>query len=201
VTGATPHGWREQPRPFDFYDLTGAIERLGEHFHWPVLRFEPAKVSFFDEDISFRIMEDKQPVGVIGKVSAAVLSELDIKQPVYLAELEVERLLSISQSVTEFVPLPLYPAAPRDLAIIVSQEVCAGDLVNTIKETAGKPAESVQIFDLYAGKQIEEGKKSIAVSITYRSDAGSLSTEEVDTLQQKVIEMLKRKFGAEIRDR
>ncbi len=201
VTGATPHGWREQPRPFDFYDLTGAIERLGEHFHWPVLRFELANVSFLDENISVRIMQDKQPVGVIGKVSAAVLSELDIKQPVYLAELEAERLLSIGRPVAEFAPLPLYPAAPRDLAIIVSQKVCAGDLVNTIKETAGKPAESVQLFDLYTGKQIEEGKKSIAVSITYRSDTGSLSSEEVDALQQKVIDMLKREFDAEIRDR
>jgi phenylalanyl-tRNA synthetase beta chain len=201
VTGATTHGWREQPRPFDFYDLTGAIEQLGEHFHWPVLRFKPADVSFFDEDISFLVMEDKQPLGVIGKMSATVLNELDIKQPVYLAELEAERLLSISRPVTEFVPLPLYPAAPRDLAIIVSQEVRAADLVNTIRETAGKPAESVQIFDLYTGQQIEEGKKSIAISITYRSGIGSLSSEEVDALQQKVIDTLKREFDAEIRDR
>jgi phenylalanyl-tRNA synthetase beta chain len=201
VTGATPHGWRDHPRSFDFYDLTGAIGRLQAHFHWPALEFESAHVSFFEEDVSFEMKMEGRGAGVIGKVSDAVISRLDVKQPVFLAELEAGQLLSLSRPLAEFTPLPLYPAAPRDLAMIVSQEVRAADLVNTIRDTAGKPAESVQIFDLYTGQQIEEGKKSIAISITYRSGIGSLSSEEVDALQQKVIDTLKREFDAEIRDR
>ncbi len=201
VTGSTSNGWREQLRPLDFYDLSGAIEQLNEHFHWPQVNFEPAGVSFLEEDISFKLLLDGQPMGVVGKVASSVLSRLDIKQPVYVAEIKVERLIPRSQSQREFTPLPLYPAAPRDLAIVVNQDVLSGNLVSTIKRTAGELAESVRIFDLYAGKQIEPGKKSIAISISYRSCQGSLSSEEVDALQQKVIDALKHGYDAEIRDR
>lgn len=201
VTGSTPNGWRERPRPLDFYDLTGAIERLAQHFRWPRFAFAPAKVSFLEEDISFNLLLDGQPTGVIGKVSSSVLDKLDIKQPVYVAEIEVERLIPMSRPPIEFVPLPIYPAAPRDLAIVVNEDIRAGDLVSAVKQTVGGLSESVSIFDLYAGKQIEQEKKSIAISIAYRSREGSLSSEEVDALQQKVIDVLKQDFKAEIRDR
>ncbi|MFQ6008023.1 MAG: phenylalanine--tRNA ligase subunit beta, partial [Candidatus Zixiibacteriota bacterium] len=141
VTGSTPHCWRDRPRALDFYDLTGAIERLQTHFHWPEFEFESAHVSFFEDDVSFEIKIDGQGIGAIGKVADSVLNRLDIKQPVYLAELEAGRLLSLSLPLAEYIPLPLYPAAPRDLAILVSQEVSAGDLVKTIKDSAGKLAE------------------------------------------------------------
>jgi phenylalanyl-tRNA synthetase beta chain len=130
-----------------------------------------------------------------------VLNKVDIKQPVYVVEIEVEQLIAAGRPDKEFTPLPLYPAAPRDIALIVDEEVRAGDLVSSIKQAAGAMAESVRIFDLYVGKQIEQGKKSIAIAITYRSREGSLSSEEVDKLQQKVVNMLKRNFNAEIRDK
>lgn len=201
ITGSTPNGWREQPRAFDFYDLTGALTQLVEHFRWPQLRFEPVKVSFLEEDISFTLLLDGRDVGVIGRIVPSVLSKADIKQPVYVAEVVVEHLISISQPRLEFTSLPLYPAAPRDLAVVVNSEVWAVDLVNSIRQAAGALAESVQLFDLYTGQQIEQGKKSIAIAVTYRSREGSLSSGEIDELQQKVINMLKRNFNAEIRDK
>ena len=201
MTGSTSNGWREQPRPLDFYDLTGGLERLADHFRWPQITFEPAEVPFFEDDISFNLMIGGQSSGVIGKVSATILDKLDIKQPVFVTEVEVERLIAMSCPSVEFTPLPLYPAAPRDLAVVVEENVQAGDLVGTVKRTAGVLAESVQIFDLYTGKQVEKGKKSLAINITYRSREGSLSGEQVDDLQQKVVDSLKQMFNAEIRDK
>jgi phenylalanyl-tRNA synthetase beta chain len=201
VTGFTPAGWREKPRPRDFYDVTGAVQQLAEHFHWPALQFETADAAFLEKDISFKIMLDGKQAGVIGKVSTPLLDKLDIKQPVYLAELDAGLLLELSRPLAEFTPLPQYPAAPRDLSVVVARQVRASDLVRTVQDTAGELAESVRIFDLYTGKQIEAGKKSIAISITYRSRTGSLSSADVDIIQQKVIEALKRDFDAEIRDK
>lgn len=201
VTGSTSIGWREHPRPLDFYDLTGGLERLADHFHWPQFSFEAIEVPFLEDDISFNLLIGGQSNGVIGKLSSSILGKLDIKQPVFVAEIEVERLILMSRPLIEFTQLPLYPAAPRDLAIVVADNVQVGELVSMVKRTAGGLAESVRIFDLYTGKQIENGRKSVAISITYRSREGSLSSEQVDDLQQKVVDSLKQMFNAEIRDK
>jgi len=120
---------------------------------------------------------------------------------VLVAELVLAPLIAISGSLVEFKPLPVYPAAPRDLAIVVNQQVSAGEIVECIRKAAGDLAESVDIFDLYAGEQIEKGKKSVAISISYRSPSGSLSGDVVDEKQRLVTGSLEQKFQAEIRDK
>ncbi|MBW1720228.1 MAG: hypothetical protein JRJ43_11860, partial [Deltaproteobacteria bacterium] len=168
---------------------------------WEKLGYEPATVPFLEDDISFNVLVGGQSSGVIGKVTSSILDRLDIKQPVYVAEIGVEQLLQRSHPLIEFTPLPLYPAAPRDIAIVVDENVRADELVGAVKKSAGYLAESVKIFDLYMGKQIEKGRKSIAIAITYRSQKGSLSSEQVDDLQQKVVDYLKEMFNAEVRDK
>ncbi|HWR82334.1 MAG TPA: phenylalanine--tRNA ligase subunit beta [Candidatus Deferrimicrobium sp.] len=200
VTGSTVSNWRDKPRALDFYDLSGALEQLSDHFRWPRFSFVGQPISFYDEDCSFRIVNNDRPAGVIGKISADILRKLDVKQPVYLAEVELDGLLASERAVT-FQSLPQYPAAPRDLAIVVGADVLAGDLVASIRRTAGEWAESVRIFDLYTGEQIGPGKKSIAVSVVYRSSEGTMSSEQVDHLQQQVISTLKQEFNADIRDK
>jgi phenylalanyl-tRNA synthetase beta chain len=201
VTGATGSSWRETPRPFDFFDLKGAIGLLAEHFHFKKPRYESRSVDFFDDDLSYSLSVKGREVGLVGKVTDKILKKFGIKQPVYLAELDAEALLDLWKPLARFEPLPVFPAAPRDLAIVVNQDVAAGDLVASISKKAGELAESVEIFDVYAGKQIEKGKKSVAVAISYRSPSKSLSGEEVDERQQSVVTMLKKEFNAEIRDK
>ncbi len=200
VTGSTEGGWRRHPRPCDFFDLTGALERLAEHFRWPGMTFRSVAVPFLEQGISFKVELGGEACGVVGEVARSLLDRFDIKQPTYIAQLELDRLIS-QPPTAHFVPLPSYPAAPRDLAVIVGEDVPAGELTETVRRTAGDMAESVAIFDLYTGKQIPKGKKSIAISITYRSPAGSLSSAQVDELQLRVIENLEHKYNAEIRDK
>jgi len=130
-----------------------------------------------------------------------VLRHFGIKQPVYAAELDADKVMSLRRPLAEYSPLPVYPSAPRDLAIVVDAGIRAGDLIEAIKIAAGDLAEHVGVFDLYTGKQIEQGCKSIAVSIRYRSPERSLSSGEVDERQAHVVTMLKQKFNAEIRDK
>jgi phenylalanyl-tRNA synthetase beta chain len=110
-------------------------------------------------------------------------------------------MMELSRTRRRFVPLPSYPAAPRDLAIVVDEQVPAGQILGLVRETAGELAEQVEMFDLYSGKQIESGKKSIGIAITYRSRERSLSSEEVDAAQQRIVAALKSKFTADIRER
>jgi phenylalanyl-tRNA synthetase beta chain len=130
-----------------------------------------------------------------------VARKFDIKQQVFLAEISLSALISESTRVVEYSPLPVYPAAPRDLAIVVDKGVRVDDIIARVKQTAGALAESVSVFDLYTGKQIESGKKSIGIAISYRSPERSLSSEEVDVVQKDVINLLKEDFKAEVRDK
>jgi len=201
VTGSTEHTWRDSPRPLDFYDVTGAIGRLASHFGWGKVEYEPEAAAYFDGDVSFAVMIDGKRVGQAGKMRGDLAGRFEIKQVVYVAELELKPLMSISGSLKKYQPVPVYPAAPRDLAIIVDEQTRAGDLISAVRESAGELAETVEIFDLYRGKQIEKGKKSVAISVNYRSRTGNLSSEQVDERQSAVIKVLQKKFKAQIRDK
>ena len=85
--------------------------------------------------------------------------------------------------------------------MVVDASVPGGEIISTVRSAAGKLAESVDIFDIYTGKQIPAGKKSVAIAINYRSETGSVSSEEVDKRQAAVIESLKKQFNADIRDK
>lgn len=201
VTGNRDGNWREKPRPFDFYDLTGAIEKVWNHFKFPVIELTHCKYHWFTDDISFSIMLDNQVVGVVGKLNQTVLKDFGIKQDIYILELFVDPLISFGRQLISFESMPVYPAAPRDLAIVVNSSVRAVDIVNTVKNAAGDLAQTVEIFDLYTGKQVANGKKSIAIAINYRSLRSSLTSEQVDEKQRLVIAALKQNLNAEIRDK
>ena len=201
VTGQSNANWRDKARALDFYDLKAAVESLAEHFHWPETEFTPVTLAYFDNAISFELRAGGKTHGVAGKITAALAKQFDIKQDLYYAELNLPEMMAISGELSQFTPLPVYPSAPRDLAIIVAEEVKVGELVGRVKSVAGTLAESISIFDLYSGKQIEQGKKSIGVSITYRSAERSLASDEVDKIQQDIISTLKREFSADIREK
>ncbi len=201
VSGQTEQGWRQVPRELDFYDLTGALEILRSHFRWPALEFSFGGAGYFEPDQSFALFLHGAVIGRIGRFTDQVLSRFDIKQPVVGLEVSLAPLVAARSPLTQFKPLPQFPAAHRDLAVIVDESVPAGDLICAIKDAAGGLARSVEIFDLYQGKQIAAGKKSLAFAITYRSDDRSLESEEVDKRQEQVIRKLKQDFNAEIRDK
>jgi phenylalanyl-tRNA synthetase beta chain len=201
VSGNVPANWRDKTRPIDFYDLKAAIERLAAHFHWGALRFQPIATSYLESDESFEILADGKRIGIAGKLTDALAKKFDIRQDFYYGEFWLAEMMAISRSLGRFSPLPVYPAAPRDLAIVVSRAIRVGDMVERIKTVAGPIAELVTVFDMYAGKQIEAGKKSVGVSIVYRSGERSLSSEEVDKTQQAIIAALKDEFKADIREK
>jgi len=200
VTGSTASNWREKPRPGDFYDLTGGLERLVEHFHWPKVQLEPAEVSYLDPEQSFALNLDGQSIGTAGLVRARVARRFDIKQPVYVLQIQLTPLNQLSRELTEFTSLPVYPAVKRDLAMVVGETVQVEELIQTIRSQAGELAEQVEVFDVYAGKQIGEHKKSVAIAMSFRSHERSLSNTEIDELLTRIVSRLKKDFKSEIRD-
>ncbi len=201
ISGSTAGNWREKPRKLDFYDLTGALDNIWAHLRLGEYSIVEQPVGWMENNMSFSISLEENEIGVIGKVSSKIARKFDIKEDVYIAEIFMGSLIARGKPLIKFSNLPVYPSAPRDLAIIVDNSVISSDIIATVKKNAGKLAESVKIFDLYTGKQIEEGKKSIAISINYRSAERNLTGEEIDIKQMKIIESLKSEFKADIRDK
>ncbi|MDF1545894.1 MAG: phenylalanine--tRNA ligase subunit beta [bacterium] len=201
VTGNYPSDWRNPARPNDFYDLTGTMTALWNNYKLPRYELIPASSDWFDQEISFDIQYGGRSVGRIGQFNQKVLKRFEIKEPVFLAEFSIMPFIEAGTPVARFKPLPVFPAALRDIAVVVDLTTKAGEIVSAVKKTGGDLAESVKLFDLYTGKQIPKGKKSIAVAINYRSAKGNLSSEEVDARQGDVVAMLKKNFNAEIRDK
>lgn len=200
TTGNTPISWRDKPRPTDFYDLTGGLDRLAKHFHWPRLQFVVAESPYLEPEQSFALMLDGTAVGVAGLVRAKMARRFDIKQAVYILQLKLEPLVQQGHGLAEFEPLPVYPAVMRDLAMVVRETIRVDQLIGTIRSLADDLAEEVEVFDVYTGKQIGAGKKSVAVAMSFRSPERNLSNAEIDELLTRIVSRLKKDFNAEIRD-
>ena len=201
VSGNTDGNWRDKPRPAGFHDLTGGLQQLARHFHWPAFAFGPCDRPYLEPDRSFSLCLTGVAVGSVGQIKPEPARKCDIKQPVYVLQVRLEPLFEVAHNLTEFVPLPVFPAATRDLAMVVDESTRAEELVSIIRSQAGVLAESIEVFDVYTGAQIGQGRKSIAIAIVFRAPDRSLSNEEVDELQQKIVSGLIQNFNAEIRDR
>lgn len=107
-------------------------------------------------------------------------------------------MLKLSEKEVTYKPMPKFPATTRDLSLICDDNLPAASIEKAIKKAAGKVLEKVTLFDVYKGKQIEEGKKSISYSISMRSHDGTLTDEQADSVMKKVLKALKD-IGADLR--
>lgn len=200
LSGKSDDRWFERGREHDFYELKGAIDSLIEKARNPEINYQPTSHHALDGKLAFELRSGGNMLGFAGQIEPKIAKAFDIKHSVFAAVLNFKILLDNPQPKQSYEPLPRFPAAPRDLAIIVDEAIRVGDIMDRIKEAGGNRLESVELFDLYRSKQIGEGKKSLAFSLIYRSREKSLENEEVVEYQDKIIEHLKKYFSVEIRE-
>jgi len=141
---------------------------------------------------------DNSAVGFISELNPSVQENLGIPYRTAVLELKVEALAPFFDKEVDYEKLPNYPSVDRDLAFLVNREVEHEKIVEAVRKIDLLVAD-VELFDVYEGKQIEKGKKSMAYHIIYRSEVKTLESKDVDGLHLKVIDLLQKKFGAEIR--
>jgi phenylalanyl-tRNA synthetase beta chain len=136
---------------------------------------------------------------VLGEVHPEVAEQFDLTKRAYLMELDLERLYSAVPERALSQAIPRYPAAQRDLAIIVDATTPAADVADAIRASGGELLRDVRLFDLYTGEGVPAGKKSLAWSLTYQSPERTLTDAEIEAAQKAVIAALAKRFGAELR--
>lgn len=189
----------------DFYGIKGIVDSMLKNIG--VEDFEYAACTdpaVFAEAEAFHpgrcavVTKDGKAIGIVGELHPETLENYGIGVKAYAAKVNVTELLDIANAVKTYKPLPKFPAAVRDLAIVCDENLPVAELEKAIKRAVGSTLESVTLFDVYKGKQIAEGKKSVAYSIAMRSHEGTLTDEQSDAAVKRVLKELE-KLGAELR--
>jgi phenylalanyl-tRNA synthetase beta chain len=189
--------WHEQSKAMDFFDAKGVIETLLER-----LGIDAEYTASTDKTLvptrQAAITVDKQSIGILGEVHPRLAEQYDIAaQTICLFEIDMEKLLAATSSDKKFRPLPKFPAVLRDIAIILDVETPSQKVIDIIGKSP--LAARVTLFDVFTGKQVPQGKKSLALSISYQSPDRTLTDEEVDKAQGKILERLTKELGATLR--
>ncbi len=184
----------------DFYDIKGICESLFANLHVENVKYEAVtNNSTFHPGRCAKISVGGKVLGIIGEIHPAVGRKFGIETPVYIGELDFENIFLNINTDVKFKELPKYPAVTRDIAMLVDKNVPVAEIEEIIKKASGKMIESVQLFDVYEGEQIPEGKKSVAYSAVYRASDRSLTGEEVQKVFDKVVKNLENQLGAQLR--
>lgn len=146
-----------------------------------------------------KIIANGEDIGIIGEIHVDVLENYDIGKKVYISHLDFDRIVAITNLDIKYKPLPKYPSTARDIAVVVAESVLVGDIENIILKHGEGLIEKVELFDIYRGNQIEEGLKSIAFSIIYRSYEKTLTDEEVSKTLKNIISDLENSLDAKLR--
>ena len=194
-----PVSWRHPNTESDFYSLKAELEAIFDYLMIDNMQLIPLQDNFYAADYGFAINCGKLTLGKMGKISGQAAKNLGLKQSAFAAELEMQKLAELSLRPHYMKPLPKFPSSDRDIALLINQEIQASEIAETIYSAGKKLIENVFPFDLYKGKNIEEGKKSIAFRIIYRSADKTLTDEEVEAAHKKVVNQVCKKFGAELR--
>ena len=197
MTGAYLQGIG-QNAPIDFYCIKGIAEEILDFLGYSGryrFQVEPDKMpEAFHPGQSAFINVNGQNVGVIGRLHPAVC-----KEAVYVMEINLDKLLAIKVGKMKYKEISKYPSVKKDLAIVVDKAVTAQEIEMQIKKSTTSTLKEITVFDLYTGKGIEEGKKSLAYSLTFGKDDRTLTDEEVNATLEKIIQDLEKKLGAELR--
>lgn len=191
--------WEADNQVVDFFDLKGDLEAVFElTASSSQFTFVAAQRDGLHPGQTAEIFRNGKSVGFVGKIHPQTQKAFDIDEPVYLFELELKRLSQ--RKLPKFAPLSKFPSIRRDVAILVKENVTSTQIIDLIGQTAKTWLNNVLIFDIYRGKGIEEGYKSIAIGIVLQRNDRTFKDAEISKTMDRVIDTLTKKLGAVLRD-
>lgn len=184
----------------DYFHLKGVVENVLE-----VLGVKKASFKRENQNTAFHpgktaaLYVRKECLGILGEIHPDVCENYEVNERCYVAELNLDILFKNAALERKYKPLPKFPAVTRDLAVLINEEVLVQEIEDIIKKQGGNLLESYRLFDVYQGKQIPEGKKSVAYALIYRLEDKTLTDKEVNKVHDKILRSLEYKLGAELR--
>lgn len=202
LSGALTGSWLEQKwqqvqKEVDFYVVKGIVEGLFQYLQIPI-EFTQSQLADMHPGRCATLSSTGQEIGFIGQIHPSLAKEMDLTDT-YVFDLDFEFIRSTFKKETIYHSIPKYPSVTRDIAFIVDQDVLAGDIKGTILENGASLVKKVEIFDVYSGEHLPDGKKSIAYSLHFQHQDKTLTDEEVEELYEKIVQTINEKYGAYVR--
>ena len=181
-----------------FYHAKGTIDlllnKLGISDVWWYDEYkatpEESKLSLWQAKKCAEIKINHQEIGFLGEISPKILDDLKIKGKICVFDIDFEKLSKLASEEHEYRPISRFPAAVRDIAVLVPRLVRVEEVLNKIEEAGGNLIRDIDLFDIYEGEELPEDKKNLAFHIIYQSENRTLSSEEIDEIQNKIISAL-----------
>lgn len=193
-----PEQWGKPKTSIDFFDIKGDVEALlSLTSKQQKFTFQPGTHPALHPTESAQISYEGKVVGYVGALHPSLEQSFKISSPVYLFEVDLSAINN--RLIPLFNPISKFPAVRRDIALVLSQQVTAEHIQQKIIENSNELLKNVQIFDVYQGKGIDLGQKSVALGLTFQHPSRTLTDDEVNGLVQKITAVLNREFGAQLR--
>ena len=185
----------------DFFALKGAVEAILGEIRAADVTFEAPQIPnpSYHPGRCAQVLVNGQEVGVFGQIHPLVAQNYGVDAEFYCAELDFDQLMCGQGPDPQYVPLPKFPAVTRDIAVVCGEAVTVGALEDCIRRGAKGLLKEVTLFDIYRGKGVAEGKKSVAFNLVLRADDRSLTAEEADADVKAILETLEKELGAVLR--
>ena len=183
----------------EFYQLKGVIDfllnKIGISDIW-YDNYKPtpeeSKLSFWHSKKCAEVKIGQEEIGFLGELSSKIIENLKLAHPVVIFDLDFEKLAKLASEEHEFRPIPKYPSAVRDLAILVPLQTRVEEVLNIIEITGGVLVRDIDLFDIYEGEELPEGKKNLAFHLIYQAQDRTLSSKEIDEIHNKIIKTLEK---------
>jgi len=190
--------WKIKSQQTDFFYLKGVLTALLSKMGVLKYKTKPTKNDIFSEGIALH--DGKTKIADLGVVKKSILTSFGIKQEVIYADIAVQELFNKAHHFSMKVEgIPKYPSVKRDLALVLDEDVSFQELYNTAYQTEQKLLKNVDLFDVYQGGNLADGKKSYALSFILRDDTKTLKDKQIDKVVDKLISNFKKQFKAELR--
>ena len=196
----TPEFWGKEE--FDFFDFKSILEKGFEALQiWDDVKFEDAQeIGFLHPGKSAKLVIDNVEIGYMGELHPDLNEKLEISKKLYVLEIDLDKTTAFSKEKSKsFKPLPKFPSVRRDIALIIDESTPVGEILEEIDKIESDLIEDAAIFDVFTGSPVEEGKKSVAVSLHLRAADKTLTEEEINKVQEKTLKKLGLALGAELR--
>lgn len=196
ITGGEIGEGKAMPlRELDFYDAKGALEEAVNSLNLAGISLKAANIKHLRPGQSAEVLLNSEKVGYIGRLADSIAAEYKFKQPVFVAEVDLEKLLTSEKAVVAYKPLPTLPSSTRDVSLLSKRSVTFEQLKNAVIDQKIELCRRVEFVDVYEGKGVADDERSITLRLEYRNDERTLLDEEVDAMHEAIIKTLESKLA------
>lgn len=198
ICGNKASNWLDAKRKFSFYDMKGIAEEFLSAVGCALCEEELYSEPWLEAGMAMKMLCKGENLGFYGAVSGECRKVLDVEEPLFYAEFSLDRLIRHTKKTVAITELPKFPSSPRDLTMIVAENIPAGPMIEKIQSSGRGWIKKVEVFDCFRGGKIPQGKKSLSFRVIYQSDERTLQNQEVNDLHFSIVEILTKTFGAEL---